>query len=116
MLPRLRLVLTSPAPRGGPILRPVLLPGDAVTCIQLVKLRGEPLGVTSSRARLASACSTPCTSSGGPASSSLVGLRPLLLADLSLEVCEGSRERHRVPPPVPSILAIPPRVRLAPLP
>jgi len=45
MFPRLRPVPTPPPLSGGPILRPVQVPsGEAVTSLQLVEPRGEPLG------------------------------------------------------------------------
>ena len=112
----LRPVPTPPALSSGPVLRLVeVLPRDAVTYLQLLKPRGEPLGAIGNRTVRLLPARRPVFLPGGPATSPPPSL-PLLLQVLPLEVREESGEQHHAPPPGPTILTISPHRRLAPSP
>jgi len=71
-----------------------VLPSQAVLCLQLVEPRGEPLGAPSHCAVRLMAFRHSVLHLGGPASSPLARLRPLLLGDPLREACKRPWEGH----------------------
>jgi len=92
---RLRGELAPPALGSGANLRAVqVLCRPGVPCLQLAVSWGESLGATGHRASGPLALWHAVLRLGWPASRQLPGVRPLLLGDLPLEVCQRPRERH----------------------
>ena len=95
MVPGLSPVPVPPALWGGLIPGPTkVLPGQVVPHLDLIELRGESLGAPSYHAVRLLALGHPVFCLGGPLSSPLACLLPLLLRDLPLEVGEGSQKGH----------------------
>jgi len=94
VLPRLPWVQAPPALGCWPALCPVeVFASTRVPCLQLVEPSSEPLGTTRNRAVWPLDLWHSVFLLGGPASSPLPCLCPLLLGDLPLDVGEGSGER-----------------------